>query len=179
MPNGLPMWLCTGHQRCRVYTSGGHYKYAICASGRQSAVRGEGLWATNGAEQNGDTKNWSDGACRAKVCAPHRFAVARRCCMESLGVKDITTWAVGLVNADAKRLTVSGASNSAGMLVPPPSALTDAQYLQQLQGEAMGWQPLGSELYMHVGAPDNTEVLYVVGVADPLLGDQNVVILNY
>lgn len=45
-----------------------------------------------------------------------------------------------------------------------------------LQAEAMGWQPLGSGVYVHSGAEPALQVC-VVGVPDPALHGQCVVLL--
>lgn len=48
--------------------------------------------------------------------------------------------------------------------------------LRALQGEAMGWQPLGSGVYVHASLEQAAQVC-VVGVPDPALQGQCVVLL--
>lgn len=48
--------------------------------------------------------------------------------------------------------------------------------LSALQGEAMGWQPLGSGVYVHAGTEPVVQVC-VLGVPDPALLGQCVVLL--
>lgn len=96
-------------------------------------------------------------------------------------MKDITSWATGLseaASAPAEPATSAGPFLSARQAALSPSS-DDAQYLQALAAEALGWHPLGDQAYLHVGAPEAVEVVHVVGVADTAMANQNVVLLNY
>lgn len=65
----------------------------------------------------------------------------------------------------------------------PPSAaaqaLREAVFLQEVQAESLGWQPLDTAVYLHVGAADALHVVDVVGVATPDMAGHNVVWLQY
>lgn len=96
-------------------------------------------------------------------------------------MKDITSWATGLSDAASAPLAPVAAHPPAGPSAPtaPHASSDDAAYLQALAAEALGWQPLGEQAYLHMGAQDDVRVVLVVGVADTTMADQNVLLLNY
>lgn len=58
-------------------------------------------------------------------------------------------------------------------------SLFEAAMLQEVEAEALGWQPLDAPVYLHVGAADALQVVDVVGVATPDMAGHNVVWLQY
>lgn len=51
----------------------------------------------------------------------------------------------------------------------------DAQFLAEVAAESIGWLPLEEGAYLHVGNPDQQElVITVVGVADAGMAGMNV-----
>lgn len=54
---------------------------------------------------------------------------------------------------------------------------TELQELALIEAEAMGWQPLEAQAYLHVGKPDDP-VITVVGVMDAAMAGTNVLWLG-
>jgi len=58
---------------------------------------------------------------------------------------------------------------------------TDAELLAELaaiEAESIGWQPLGDGAYLHMGKPDEEEmVITVVGVPDVSMAGMNVLLV--
>lgn len=51
----------------------------------------------------------------------------------------------------------------------------DAQFLAEVAAEAIGWLPLGEGAYLHVGNPDQQElVITVVGMPDAAMAGMHV-----
>ena len=49
--------------------------------------------------------------------------------------------------------------------------------LKEIEAESIGWQPLGDGAYLHVGKPDEEEiVITVVGVPDASMAGMNVLL---
>lgn len=54
----------------------------------------------------------------------------------------------------------------------------DAQFLAEVVAESIGWLPLGDGAYLHVGNPEQDELLItVVGVPDVSIAGMNVLLL--
>ena len=54
----------------------------------------------------------------------------------------------------------------------------DAQFLAEVAAESISWLPLGDEAYLHVGNPEQDElVITVVGVPDAGMAGMNVLLL--
>lgn len=52
--------------------------------------------------------------------------------------------------------------------------------LAAIEGEAIGWLPLGDGTYLHVGDPDEEEtVITVVGVPDAGMAGMNVLLVGW
>ncbi len=52
--------------------------------------------------------------------------------------------------------------------------------LSVIEGEAIGWLPLGDGTYLHVGDPDEEEtVITVVGVPDAGMAGMNVLLVGW
>lgn len=55
----------------------------------------------------------------------------------------------------------------------------ELQELAAIEAESMGWLPLGDGAYLHVGKPDEEEVVItVVGVADAGMAGMNVLLVG-
>ena len=53
--------------------------------------------------------------------------------------------------------------------------LDEAAFLAEVQAESIGWLPLGDGAYLHLGNPDEEElVITVVGVPDVSMAGMNV-----
>lgn len=53
---------------------------------------------------------------------------------------------------------------------------TLATELAEIAGEAIGWQPLAKDAYLHVG-DEEEEVILIVGVPDASMATHNVLLL--
>lgn len=54
-----------------------------------------------------------------------------------------------------------------------------AQWLAEIEAESIGWLPLGEGAYLHVGKPDEDEVVItVVGVPEAASVGQSVLLLT-
>lgn len=64
----------------------------------------------------------------------------------------------------------------------PLLSVEDAQWLENLAAESIGWQPLGEGAYLHVGDPRALEsdavVIDIVGVPDAGMSALNVLLLT-
>ena len=64
-----------------------------------------------------------------------------------------------------------------------PLLITEAELqaeLAAIEAEAIGWQPLGDDAYLHVGKPDEEEiVITVVGVPDAGMAGMNVLLVGW
>ncbi len=55
-----------------------------------------------------------------------------------------------------------------------------AQWLTEIEAESIGWLPLGEGAYLHVGKPDEEEVVITVtGVADAGVAGMNVLLVGW
>lgn len=59
----------------------------------------------------------------------------------------------------------------------PLLSVEDAQWLENLAAESIGWQPLGEGAYLHVGDPEAL-VINVVGVPDAGMAGMNVLLVG-
>lgn len=51
--------------------------------------------------------------------------------------------------------------------------------LKEIEAESIGWQPLGDGAYLHVGKPDEEEiVITVVGVPDASMAGMDVLLVG-
>ena len=63
--------------------------------------------------------------------------------------------------------------------LPSASDTDDSAYLSEVEAESIGWQSLGQDAYLHVGAPDDDEVVITVtGVPDTSMATLNVLLLG-
>ena len=54
-----------------------------------------------------------------------------------------------------------------------------AQWLAEIEAESIGWLPLGDSAYLHVGKPEEEEVVItVVGVPDAGMAGVNVLLVG-
>ena len=53
------------------------------------------------------------------------------------------------------------------------------QELKEIEAESMGWLPLEQGAYLHVGNPNDEEVITVVGVPDASMAGMNVLLLGW
>lgn len=54
----------------------------------------------------------------------------------------------------------------------------DAQWLAEVEAESIGWLPLGDGAYLHMGKPDEENVVVtVVGVPEVGMAEMNVLLL--
>ena len=64
----------------------------------------------------------------------------------------------------------------------PLLSVEDAQWLENLAAESIGWQPLGEGAYLHLGDPRALEsdavVIDIVGVPDAGVSALNVLLLT-
>lgn len=61
----------------------------------------------------------------------------------------------------------------------PLLSVEDAQWLENLAAESIGWQPLNNGAYLHLGKPDEEEVVItVVGVPDAGMVGMNVLLVG-
>lgn len=88
-------------------------------------------------------------------------------------MKDITSWTIGLCGEASPVVPAHACTTAVTQAVQE-----HVQYLQELAAESLGWQPLGAQAYLHLGAPQGAEVVHVVGIADVSLADHNVVLLH-
>jgi hypothetical protein len=52
--------------------------------------------------------------------------------------------------------------------------------LAAIEAESIGWQPLGDGAYLHMGKPDEEEmVITVVGVPDAGMAEMNVLLVGW
>lgn len=51
-------------------------------------------------------------------------------------------------------------------------------WLQQLAAESLGWQPVGDDCYLHVGASLDAPVIEVIGVVTDARAEMNAVLIN-
>ena len=59
------------------------------------------------------------------------------------------------------------------MTVPEISlSAEDEQWLAEVAAESIGWQILGNDAYLHIGAPDEA-IIHVVGVPDVSMAAMN------
>ncbi len=59
-----------------------------------------------------------------------------------------------------------------------PSESLEAE-LQAIQAESIGWTPLGEGAYLHLGNPDEDElIIQVVGTPDAQMAGMNVLLLG-
>jgi len=62
---------------------------------------------------------------------------------------------------------------------PLPNLQAEPTELAALEAESIGWLPLEDGAYLHVGKPDEDEVIItVVGVADAAMAGMNVLLLS-
>ena len=55
----------------------------------------------------------------------------------------------------------------------------DEQWLAEVEAESIGWQPLGAGAYLHVGNPDEEEVVITVtGIPDAAMMGMNVLLVG-
>ena len=59
-------------------------------------------------------------------------------------------------------------------MITPETLATE---LAEIAGEAIGWQPLAKDAYLHIGDEDE-EVIMIVGVADASMASMNVLLLT-
>ena len=60
-----------------------------------------------------------------------------------------------------------------------PSESLEAE-LQTIQAESIGWTPLGEGAYLHLGNPDEDElIIQVVGTPDAQMAGMNVLLLGW
>lgn len=59
----------------------------------------------------------------------------------------------------------------------PLLSVEDAQWLENLAAESIGWQPLGDGAYLHVGDPEGA-VITIVGVPDAGMAGMNVLLVG-
>ena len=58
--------------------------------------------------------------------------------------------------------------------------LCDLAELAAIDAESIGWQPLGDGAYLHLGKPDEEEVVItVVGVPDASMAGMNVLLVGW
>ena len=61
----------------------------------------------------------------------------------------------------------------------PLLSVEDAQWLANLAAESIGWLPLGDGAYLHMGKPDEEEVVItVVGVPEAAMAGMNVLLVG-
>jgi len=51
--------------------------------------------------------------------------------------------------------------------------------LKAIEAESIGWLPLEQGVYLHVGNPDDDEVITVVGVPDVTMAGMNVLLVGW
>ena len=59
----------------------------------------------------------------------------------------------------------------------PLLSVEDAQWLENLAAESIGWLPLGDGAYLHVGDPEGA-VITIVGVPDAGMAGMNVLLVG-
>ena len=59
----------------------------------------------------------------------------------------------------------------------PLLSVEDAQWLENLAAESIGWQPLGDGAYLHVGDTEGA-VITIVGVPDAGMAGMNVLLVG-
>lgn len=63
------------------------------------------------------------------------------------------------------------------LLVDPNERQTE---LAEIEAESIGWLPLGKDAYLHVGKPEEEEVVItVVGVPDASMAGMNVLLVGW
>ena len=61
----------------------------------------------------------------------------------------------------------------------PLLSVEDAQWLENLAAESIGWLPLGEGAYLHLGKPEEEAVVItVVGVPDAGMAGMNVLLVG-
>lgn len=56
----------------------------------------------------------------------------------------------------------------------------DAQFVAEVAAESIGWLPLGDGAYLHLGHPDEENVVITVtGVPDAAMAGMNVLLLGW
>lgn len=60
----------------------------------------------------------------------------------------------------------------------PLLSVEDAQWLENLAAESIGWLPLGDGAYMHLGDPEAL-VINVVGMPDAGMAGMNVLLVGW
>ncbi len=62
----------------------------------------------------------------------------------------------------------------------PLLSVEDAQWLENLAAESIGWLPLGEGAYLHLGKPEEEAVVItVVGVPDAGMAGMNVLLVGW
>ena len=62
----------------------------------------------------------------------------------------------------------------------PLLSVEDAQWLENLAAESIGWLPLGEGAYLHLGKPEEEEiVITVVGVPEVGMAGMNVLLVGW
>lgn len=62
----------------------------------------------------------------------------------------------------------------------PLLSVEDAQWLANLAAESIGWLPLGDGAYLHIGKPDEEEVVITVtGIPDASMAGMNVLLVGW
>lgn len=62
----------------------------------------------------------------------------------------------------------------------PLLSVEDAQWLANLAAESIGWQPLGDGAYLHLGKPEEEEVVITVtGIPDAAMAGMNVLLVGW
>lgn len=49
--------------------------------------------------------------------------------------------------------------------------------LAAIEGEAIGWQPLGEGAYLHLGRPDEAAPINVIGIPEAAMAGMNALLL--